>query len=290
LIRPLADQADVRLRAEPSKLADLHVNADQQRLKQVLINLLSNAVKYNRPGGEVRVETTPPVHGLVEVAVSDTGPGMTAEQLERLFDPFDRLGAESGDVEGTGLGLSLSIGLMRAMGGTIRAVSEPGAGTTMRVELDTRPGAASEQQAPDAARSRPALPTPEGRTVLHVEDNLSNLTLVEQTLERLPGIRLIPAMYGKLGIELAREHRPDLVLLDLHMPDLHGHEVLARLKGDPATREIPVVVISADATPTQVDSLLAAGAVEYLTKPIDVEQLLDVVAGNLATATAAGGS
>jgi PAS domain S-box-containing protein len=283
LIRPLADDAQVRLTGDPSELAEVHVRADQQRLKQVLINLLSNAVKYNRPGGEVRVGTTPSVDGRVEVAVADTGHGMTAEQLERLFDPFDRLGAESGEVEGTGLGMPLSIGLMEAMGGTIRAESEPGAGTTMRVELPAAP-------APLALASANGEPKPEhlvseDRTIVYVEDNLSNLKLVEQTLERLPAVRLIPAMYGQLGFELARQHRPDMILLDLHLPDLHGHEVLERLKTDAVTRDIPVVVVSADATRAQVERLLAAGAAEYLTKPIDVERLLGVVAGNLFSAT-----
>ena len=284
LIRPLADGAQVSLRGDPSKLGDLHVHADQQRLKQVLINLLSNAVKYNRPGGEVRVDSLAPVDGRVEIAVADTGRGMTAQQLERLFEPFDRLGAESGDVEGTGLGLSLSIGLMRAMGGTIIAESEPEAGTTMRVELEAAPGPADEHAAPIGASGKADARSPEERTIVYVEDNLSNLKLVEQTLERLPAVRLIPAMYGKLGIDLARQHQPDMILLDLHLPDLHGHEVLDSLKGDPATRDIPVVVVSADATPTQIERLLAAGAAEYMTKPIDVERLLDVVTGNAAAA------
>ena len=172
---------------------------------------------------------------------------------------------------------------MEAMGGTIRAESEPGAGTTMRVELE----AASRPPAHAATNGGPKLelPAPEDRTIVYVEDNLSNLKLVEQTLERLPAVRLIPAMYGKLGVDLARQHRPDMILLDLHLPDLHGHEVLERLKTDALTCDIPVVVVSADATRDQVERLLAAGAAEYLTKPIDVERLLGVVAGNLISAT-----
>jgi PAS domain S-box-containing protein len=281
LIRPLADEADVRLTADPAELADLHVLADQQRLKQVLINLLSNAVKYNVRGGEISVRCQELPGGHVELAVADTGRGMTADQLERLFDPFDRLGAERTDVEGAGLGLALSRRLTEAMEGTITAESEPGTGTTMRVELDGVDGpqdnAPARPAAPPAAAARPR----ERRTVVYIEDNLSNLKLVERFLERLPEVRLIPAMQGKLGMDLARQHRPDLILLDLHLPDLHGREVLQRLKRDPATAAIPVVVVSADATPGQIERLRADGAADYVTKPIDVEWLLEIVTSSL---------
>ena len=274
LIRPLADEAEVHLSADPSEFADLHVLADQQRLKQVFINLLSNAVKYNRRGGKVHVCCNELHEGRVEIAVTDTGQGMSAEQLERLFEPFDRLGAERTNVEGTGLGLSLSLGLVEAMGGAIKAGSEPGVGSTVRVELNSAEG-------PDYKGTPTAAPvngsSDERHTILYIEDNLSNLKLIERALDHLPEVRLIPAMQGKLGIDLARQHRPDLILLDLHLPDLHGREVLEQLKRDPATAAIPVVVLSADATPSQLERLRADGAAAYLTKPIDVEQLLDVV-------------
>jgi PAS domain S-box-containing protein len=278
LIRPLADEADVRLIPHPAEHADVHVLADQQRLKQVLINLLSNAVKYNRRGGDVSVQCTELAEGRIEVAVADTGHGMSAEQLVRLFEPFDRLGAERTDIEGTGLGLSLSKGLVEAMGGVITAESEPGTGSTVRIQLD---GAAGQDEQPVAA-SRAEAPngrSPETRTIVYIEDNLSNLKLVERLLERLPDVRLIPAMQGKLGIDLARQHQPALILLDLHLPDLHGREVLEQLKRDPATAAIPVVVLSADAGPAQLERLRTAGAAGCLTKPIDVESLLSVIRG-----------
>jgi PAS domain S-box-containing protein len=280
LIRPLADEAEVRLTVDPSEHADLHVFADQQRLKQVLINLLSNAVKYNRRGGDISVGCQQLPEGRVEIAVADTGHGMTAEQLERLFEPFDRLGAERTGVDGTGLGLSLSKGLTEAMGGKIEAESEPGVGSTMRVSLAGVEGPVDEA-------TRPALLSPvdgprrERRTIVYIEDNLSNLNLVEQLLGRLPEVRLIPAMLGELGLDLARQNQPDLILLDLHLPDMHGREVLERLQGDPTTAAIPVVIVSADATPGQVERLRTAGAAGYVTKPIDVEWLLDTVAAGV---------
>jgi PAS domain S-box-containing protein len=275
LIRPLADDADVRLTSTAAQCAGLHVRADQQRLKQVLINLLSNAVKYNRRGGEVTVHCTELPGGRVEVAVTDTGPGMSAGQLERLFEPFDRLGAEATDIAGTGLGLALSRGLIQAMDGTISAESQPGAGSTMRIQLEgaQEPGGHADDSAPVATHRAPQ----QERTIVYIEDNLSNLRLVERLLDRIPGVRLIPAMQGKIGIELVRQHQPHLILLDLHLPDLHGREVLERLKRDPATAEIPIVILSADATPAQFERLLAAGAAGYLTKPIDVRSLLDTL-------------
>jgi PAS domain S-box-containing protein len=272
LIRPLADEADVRLIGDPAERADLYVRADHQRLKQVLINLLSNAVKYNRRGGEIGVRCEVLHEGRVAVRIADTGKGMTAEMLERLFAPFDRLGAERTDIEGTGLGLALSKGLIEAMGGTIEAESAPEVGTTMRVELDC----VLEADVEAASRRGSAQPLNGSLrgTIVYVDDNPSNVKLIERLIERLPEVRLIPAMQGQIGLDLAREHHPDLILLDLHLPDLHGREVLQQLKGHATTAEIPVVIISADATPSEVERLKAAGAAEYLTKPIDVGCLL----------------
>jgi PAS domain S-box-containing protein len=286
LISPLADDAGVQLVADPSEYGELYVNADQQRLKQVLINLLSNAVKYNRRGGEIRVRCRELAGERVEVAVADTGHGLTPEQLERLFEPFERLGAERTSVEGTGLGLPLSRHLTEAMGGAMTAESEPAAGTTLRIVLHAAAAPPEDGAAGGAASVAGRRPGPDRRTVLYVEDNLSNLKLVERLLERVPEVRLIPAMQGQLGLELARRHQPDLILLDLHLPDLHGRDVLQALKDDPATAWIPVVVLSADATPSQVERLLAAGAADYATKPIDVEWLLDTVTASTRDAPA----
>lgn len=279
LIRPLADKAQVRLNADPTRLQDLYVRADQQRLQQVLINLLSNAVKYNRPGGAIIVRyRRRPNTQRVTVTVTDTGHGMTSEQLTRLFEPFDRLGAETSSIEGTGLGLSLAKGLVEAMGGTISGDSQPDVGTTMTLELDSSTPPTHEATTDGRAATQAHVPTADHRTILYIEDNLSNLKLVRRLLANAPQTRLIPAMQGKLGIDLAHRHQPDLIILDLHLPDMHGRDVLAHLKRDPATAPIPVVIISADATPGQVNLLDASGAAAYLTKPIDIESFSETVA------------
>ena len=261
-----------------------YVQADRQRLRQVLLNLLSNAVKYNREGGRVTLSCRElPASGAGEprrlrLEVADTGVGMTAEQIGRLFTPFERLGAERTAVEGTGLGLALSKGLAEAMAGRIGADSVPGEGSTFWLEL---PLARDPAEALNGGgMALPGLGADWDQyagMVLYVEDNLSNLRLIEMLLDGRPGLQLLSAQQGTLGLEIARARQPDLILLDLHLPDLPGWEVLQALQEDPATRAIPVVVISADATPGRVERLRAAGAREYLTKPIDVPTLLRVL-------------
>jgi CheY-like chemotaxis protein/anti-sigma regulatory factor (Ser/Thr protein kinase) len=280
LIRPLAEEAKVKLDIDSSDMESVYVLADQQRLKQVLINLLSNAVKYNREGGSVtvRCETRDPER--IRFTVVDTGHGMDADQLKALFSPFERLGAERTGVEGTGLGLALSQRLVEAMRGTIEAESSPGTGTSMHIEL----GAAGEPEMevtvpPLHGGARGGTASGERRKVLYVEDNLSNLKLIEHLFTHLPEVQLIPAMHGQLGLDLARQHHPDMVLLDLHLPDLAGKDVLERLKKDPETAQIPVIVISADATAGQIERLREGGAADYLTKPIDAKRLLELVEG-----------
>jgi CheY-like chemotaxis protein len=213
----------------------------------------------------------------MRIWVSDTGPGIPAENLERLFTPFERLGADQSGIEGTGLGLALSKRLVDAMGGEIGVKSVIGHGSTFWVDLPL-----TESQAERLVRERSgplaaAMLPQQARNVLYIEDNLSNIRLVEDILEYRPEIRLIPSMQGGLGLQLAREHIPDLILLDVHLPDMTGTQVLSSLRADPATRSIPVVVISADATPKQIDRLLAQGASKYLTKPLDVKQFLKVL-------------
>ncbi|MDP9329874.1 MAG: PAS domain S-box protein [Actinomycetota bacterium] len=274
LIRPMAAERGIELRAEDAN--GLHVLADRQRLKQVLLNLLSNAVKYNREGGQVSVTwERAPSDGL-RIKVSDTGPGIPGDLIDRLFVPFDRLGAESTHVDGTGLGLALSKGLVEAMGGTIKADSSPGSGAEFIVELRLAE-TPSDRYERELQADNDYESISGDSTVLYIEDNLSNLMLIERIFAGRPNIGLLSAMQGELGIELARKHEPDLILLDLHLPDISGEEVLRRLRQDPVTRRIPVIMISADATEGQVKRLLAAGADDYLTKPLDVKAFVQVV-------------
>jgi signal transduction histidine kinase/ActR/RegA family two-component response regulator len=284
LIRPMAADRRVSVSSNSAAFQGLHVTADRQRLVQVLLNLLSNAVKYNREEGSVSLRWEERPDRLVRLEVTDTGRGIPSGRIDKLFSPFERLGAESSGIQGTGLGLSLSKRLVDAMGGALGVRSTEGLGSTFWLELDASAspsdGAGGGEDDSVSGRQR-GLPTAgpafEHRSVLYVEDNLSNATLVERVLAHLEGVKLLLSMQGGLALDLARQHAPDLILLDLHLPDMEGHEVLARLREDPQTRAIPVVVMSADATPGQIERLLSAGARAYLTKPIDVPRMLGIV-------------
>jgi CheY-like chemotaxis protein/nitrogen-specific signal transduction histidine kinase len=282
LLRSVADAREVRLLTEPHALSAVHVLADHQRLKQVFLNVLSNAIKYNRHGGTVRVSLEHVSDEWVRIRVRDEGLGIPADRMHRLFVPFDRLGAESGETEGTGLGLALSERLVGMMGGKISAESTVGEGSTFTIELRT--AEAPEERAGSDPELRAITGGPQLRaaTILHIDDNTSSLRLIEHVLAQHPDVRVISAMSATLGIELAREHRPDLVLLDLHLPDLGGIAVLEAIKSDPATCDAPVVVLSADATDGEVERLLAAGVHEYLAKPLDVRRFMRVVRSALA--------
>jgi signal transduction histidine kinase/ActR/RegA family two-component response regulator len=277
LVRPLASARSVRLAPTPAMPASQYVLADHQRLRQVLLNLLSNAVKYNRPAGAVTTAVQPVPGGRVRISVTDTGHGISQHALGKLFTPFERLDAARAGIEGTGLGLALSRHLIQTMGGTAGVTSTLGVGSTFWVELPaTEPVAvALPAVEPDAVVTSRAYAG--AKTVLYVEDMIENVRLVEQILKRRPSIALIPAMLAGVALDLARQHHPDLILLDVHLPDMNAGEVIRRLRADPATTAIPIVILSADATRGQIDDLLAAGAGAYLTKPIRVRDLLQTV-------------
>ena len=276
LVAPLAAHRGIRAVSELPDSPPLGALADRQRLGQVLLNLLSNAVKYNRDGGEVRVDAAR-FGERVRLRVRDTGCGIAPDKIGRLFTPFDRLGAESTGVEGTGLGLALSKRLVEAMGGYLGVESTPGEGSAFWIDLpaaDAPPAPLAEAVGDDGFALPPCGPP---HQVLYVEDNPANLRLIELALAHRPGVGFMAAMQGGIGLELARRHRPDLILLDVHLPDMTGAEVLGHLRADPQTRDIPVVVLSADATPVQIARLLKAGAADYLTKPLDIRQFLRVL-------------
>lgn len=269
LIGPLAEQRRITVAvADPGEIA---VVADRQRLTQILLNLLANAVKYNRHGGHVSVSTRRDGPTRVSLAITDTGAGIPADKLALLFTPFERLGAEQSEVEGTGLGLALSKGLAEAMHGTITAESVVDEGTTFRLVLPNSQAAAVR---PTEAQPAASAAVDTVGVVLYIEDNASNLRLMERLLARRPGVELLHAPNGRTGLSVVRDRRPDLVLLDLHLPDLRGEEVLRQIWENPNTRQIPVAVLSADATPAQKRLLLAAGAIAYLTKPFDIGEIL----------------
>ncbi|HLL83575.1 MAG TPA: PAS domain S-box protein [Longimicrobium sp.] len=277
LARPLAAQRAITLDDGELPEGEPFVTADRQRLSQVLLNLLSNAVKYNREGGSVRLHCEVLSEDRVRVRVTDTGKGVDPAQRDQLFVPFARLGAEHTEVEGTGLGLALSQRLVEAMGGTLMLEESSDEGSTFALDLrlarDPVERLEGRSPAPLCVGSKIRTPV----TLLYVEDNLANLSLVETILSERPGWKTIPALQGRMGTELAREHAPDLVLLDLHLPDVQGDEVLRRLRGDQRTAGIPVVMISADATPRTIDRLIAEGADAYLTKPLDVDEFLAAI-------------
>jgi signal transduction histidine kinase/CheY-like chemotaxis protein len=279
LMRPLADQHRILLVGPDQPCAD-QVLGDRQRLKQILLNLLSNAVKYNRVGGSVELACHRVAAERLRITVADTGPGIPPDALDRLFVPFERLASDQAAVEGTGLGLALSQRLAGAMGGTLEVTTTVDQGSTFWVELPLTERLAERvevQQGRAALIQAQADPAWPALTVLYIEDNASNLKLVERVLSRLPDVTLIPAMRPQLGLELAEKHHPDLVLLDLHLPDMPGAEVLRRLRANPTTADVPVVILSADARPSQIEHLLDQGARAFLTKPLDVKELLTLL-------------
>jgi len=256
------------------------VLADPQRLTQVLLNVVSNAIKYNRVGGTVRITFRDVPDRRLRLSVEDTGFGIPEDSHDKVFMPFERAGADRTSAEGTGLGLTLARRLIEEMGGSIGIErSTPDVGTVFHIDLPLAPDGSVPPTGHMALRNADALESIaiDDGTVLYIEDNLANLDLVNALFAQVGDVRIIPAVQGNLGVELAERYEPDLVLLDLHLPDLDGDEVLRRLRAGPRTAAIPVIVLSADATSDQIERLKRAGAAEYVTKPIDVPVFLRAV-------------
>ena len=275
MIEPQAEERGIRMTFPEGKVLSC-IYADRIRVKQVLINLMFNAVKYNRQGGTIAVECSSTAPETIRVSVRDTGAGLTPGQMAQLFQPFNRLGMETSEVEGTGIGLVVSKRLVELMGGRIGVESSVGVGSMFWIELPR--STAQPSAGPPAGPVKPlpqCLPqgTPQ-RTVLCVEDNPANLELVEQLVARRPDLRLLSAADGKLGIEFALAYQPQVILMDVSLPDMSGLEVMEILRADPATAHIPVIALSANAIPDDVAKGMEAGFYRYITKPIRIDEFM----------------
>lgn len=276
---PLAKEQNITMEFNPDNL--YFVKSDKQRLKQILINLVNNALKYNVLNGKVIIDILyieqKKSDPMIRTMISDTGIGISDENISRLFNPFERVGADKTGVEGTGLGLSVVKKLVEAMDGTVNVKSSKGKGTTFWFDLPV-----SDTNGMDASKlknsSHDSLPPVKSGTILYIEDNPSNLELLEQILLiHRPDVKLISSKTGGETLKMVADYHPNLILLDLDLPDVYGGEVLKKLKSKEATKEIPVVIVSADAMPAQVAKMMHEGASDYLTKPIDVISLLNII-------------
>jgi len=277
-IEPQAQKSGIRMTL-PEIDGQCFIKADRTRVKQVLTNLLSNAIKYNRPGGSVVVECSVSAPQRVRISVTDTGAGMQPEHLAQLFRPFSRVGQETSAAAGAGIGLVVTKRLVELMGGAIGVRSHVGKGSVFWIELVT--AAAPRLAAGDAARiplTGPVIrPGAAPRTLLYVEDNPANLQLVEQIIARRPDMRLLSARNGPLGIALARSARPDVILMDINLPGMSGIKAMQMLRAETVTAHIPVVALSANAIPRDIERGLEAGFFRYLTKPIKVAEFMDTL-------------
>ncbi|MEO8407255.1 MAG: ATP-binding protein, partial [Oxalobacteraceae bacterium] len=281
MIEPQAQKRGIRM-TFPRFDNLYYIHADRTRVKQVMINLLSNAIKYNRDGGAVIVQCAMSAENRIRVSVKDTGAGLTQEQLAQLFQPFNRMGRETSSEEGTGIGLVVTKQLVELMGGVIGVESSVGVGSVFWVEWAV--SSAPELAIGDVGEAGPkerdemaphALPLQ--RTLLYVEDNPANLALVEQLIARRSDLKLLTAIDGHLGIQLARAYQPDVILMDINLPGISGFGALEILRRDPATAHIPIIALSANAVPRDIKKGLEAGFFRYLTKPIKVLEFMDAL-------------
>lgn len=276
LVKPLASARQISIQS--SDWNNLWVRADLVRLKQVLINLISNAVKYNRVNGSISLSWECIHPGFLRIVVADTGRGIPADRIKDLFQPFNRLGAENSAIEGTGIGLSITRKLVEMMDGHVGVESTPGLGSRFWVELPGAAAVADAQHVPDDDAEETGLAaSAREQCVLCIDDNRINLKLIGQVLRARPNIRLITAHTPGQGIELAKALRPDLILLDINMPDMDGYQVLTVFKADPDLKNVPVVALTANAMPRDIERGLQAGFTAYVTKPIDVNHFLRTV-------------
>lgn len=289
LIRPLADKRGIAITVRCPDLERHSVMADSVRLKQVLINLLSNAVKYNRDDGRIDIQCER-VGRRLRLGIGDSGPGINAEDIQRLFQPFERFGDAMKTQEGTGIGLALSQRLIDLMGGRITVDSRPGEGSTFWIELDLASGTVSAATDQGSAAPRAALGDVgflDGRSVLYVEDNPTNLRFMHALFVSIPNARLITADRPEAGLALALSEHPDFILLDIGLPGMDGFELLACLRQEAALARVPIVALSANAMPEEVERGMREGFADYLTKPVRVDRLLSTMKRLLVPASPA---
>lgn len=278
MMAPSASHRDIRMLFPQDD--HLHVMSDRTRLKQVLLNLLSNAIKYNRKGGSVTIGCVSVDSERIRITIQDTGAGLDSTQLGQLFQPFNRLGQETGAEEGTGIGLVLTKRLVELMGGEIGVASTPGVGSTFWIDLKS----ATITQYAAESHIRKLHPQPKDgqpdtplHTMLYVEDNPANLKLVQEIIALRADLRLLTAADGNLGVELARQHQPEVILMDINLPGISGNEALKLLRKDFRTRHIPVIALTANAMPREIANSMAEGFFRYLTKPIDITELFEAM-------------
>jgi PAS domain S-box-containing protein len=280
LMQSLADARGIAVTTETNGLENVYLFADAVRLKQVVLNLLSNAIKYNRDQGSVAIRFMGTEPGVLTIEVHDTGYGIHKSQYDAVFEPFNRLGAEQTNTEGSGVGLVITKQLVEMMGGELDFCSEPGQGTCFRVTFkraEQWTTADSEPQTRESNGQTIGLEIAGERRVLYIEDNASNLRLMEQIMERFPQIRLRTADEAFRGLYRARTEKPDLIILDINLPGIDGFEALKVLKKDPATAGIPVIALSANAMAYDVERGMKAGFRAYLTKPVNVSELMQTL-------------
>jgi PAS domain S-box-containing protein len=278
MLDPKAQQRGISL-TFPKFEIPLFVSADRTRLKQVVINLLSNAIKYNKAEGTVVVECSTSTSGRTRISVTDSGAGLSPKQLAQLFQPFNRLGQDAaGGVDGTGIGLVVTKRLVELMGGAVGVESNAGTGSRFWFELSSAPTPRIEFDAAESATDN-ATPAPGAPlcTLLYVEDNQANMTLVEQIIARRPQIRLLKAVNGLLGVEVARTALPTVILMDINLPGITGVRAMEILRQDPTTAHIPVIAISANANPHDIEICLKKGFFRYLTKPIKIKEFMETL-------------
>jgi PAS domain S-box-containing protein len=285
LVRTMADDRGIEIGAGKGFETKPMIRADYTRFRQTLLNLMSNAVKYNREKGTISVDCREAPGGMLHISVSDTGEGIPDAMLEKLFEPFTRLKEEHQNIEGAGIGLTITKQLVERMDGKIGVESQLGKGTTFWIELPLAEIHSVAEKAGDRKTAEVAaktLPDIAG-TVLYIEDNPANLELMQLIVKRIKGLSLISATDAETGIEPAKNESPDLIILDINLPGMDGFEALEKLQGLEGTKEIPVIALSANAMPKEIEKGMEAGFRQYLTKPIKVEEVVSSVRNALAS-------